>query len=127
MVTKTEKKLKTYAIISTVVGRGTKIKGSITIQKSGRIDGHVEGEVTSEQDVIVGEGGVIEGQVNSHSAIIGGKVLGTIHATSLVVLEEKADLRGDIHAAIIHIAEGAKFNGYCYMLKESERRKISES
>ncbi|KPK91545.1 hypothetical protein AMJ80_07280 [bacterium SM23_31] len=105
-------------IISTVVGRGTRIKGSIHIKNSGRIDGYVEGGVTADQDVIVGECGVIEGQITSLNAIIGGKVHGSVNAVKRVVLEEFADLKGDIRTEKLKIADGARFYGYCYMLKK---------
>lgn len=121
-----QNKTKVSDTIGTVVGRGTLIKGSIRIKNSGRIDGHVEGGVTSEQDVIVGEGGVIEGQVVSRSAVIGGKVLGSIKASASVVLEKYADIQGDIYTEQLQIADGARFNGYCYMLKQSEKKKINE-
>ena len=71
-----QNKTKASDPIGTVVGRGTLIKGSIRIKDSGRIDGHVEGGYTSEQDVIVGEGGVIERHVGSRSDVIGGIVRG---------------------------------------------------
>lgn len=121
-----QNKTKASDTIGTVVGRGTLIKGSIRIKDSGRIDGHVEGGVTSEQDVIVGEGGVIEGHVVSRSAVIGGMVLGSVKASTRVVLEENAVLQGDIYTEQLQIADGARFNGYCYMLKQNERKKISE-
>ena len=121
-----QNKTKASDTIGTVVGRGTLIKGSIRIKDSGRIDGHVKGGVTSEQDVIVGEGGVIEGQVVSRSAVIGGKVLGSVKASTRVVLEENAVLQGDIYTEQLQIADGARFNGYCYMIKQNERKKISE-
>jgi len=117
-----QNKTKINDTIGTVVGRGTLIKGSIRIKNSGRIDGRVEGGVTSEQDVVVGESGVIEGKVVSRSAIIGGKVLGSINASESVVLEENAELQGDIYTEQLQIADGARFNGYCYMLKQSEKK-----
>lgn len=125
MDTNNQKTTKVSDMIGTVVGRGTLIKGSIRIKNSGRIDGRVEGGVTSEQDIIVGEGGVIEGEVVSRSAVIGGKVLGSVIASESVILEENAELKGDIHTEQLRIADGAKFNGYCNMLKQGENKKIS--
>ncbi|MFC1554356.1 polymer-forming cytoskeletal protein [candidate division KSB1 bacterium] len=120
---KTER-IKPSDVISTVIGRGTRIKGSIHIRNSGRIDGHVEGGVVSDQDVVIGEGGVIEGSVISKTAIIGGKVLGEVNASKKVILEEKAELQGDIHSQQIKVSDGAVFNGYCYMLKEREVKQL---
>lgn len=123
---KNQNHAKVSDMIGTVVGRGTLIKGSIRIKNSGRIDGRVEGGVTSEEDVIVGEGGVIEGQVVSKTAVIGGKVLGSIKASTSVVLEENAELLGDIYTEQLRIADGAIFNGYCNMLKQGENKKINK-
>lgn len=120
-----QKKIKSSDAISTVVGRGTRIVGPVTIKNSGRIDGHIKGGVTSDQDIIVGEGGFIEGKIVSKIAIIGGKVFGSVTASKRVILEEKAELLGDIHTEQLKITEGAKFNGYCFMLSESEKQKLN--
>ena len=119
-------KIQPSDIISTVVGRGTRIKGSIHIKNSGRIDGYVEGGVIADQDIIVGECGVIEGQIISRNAIIGGKVLGSVNAVKRVVLEKEADLKGDIRTEKLKIADGARFYGYCRMLKESVTKQLKQ-
>ena len=123
---KNERVEKTHSddVISTVVGRGTRIKGSIHIKNSGRIDGYVEGGVIADQDVVVGECGVVEGQIISRNAIIGGKVLGSVSAVNRVVLEKEADLKGDIRTNKLRIADGARFYGYCYMLKENATKQL---
>lgn len=126
MKNKRVEKIQSNDVISTVVGRGTRIKGSIHIKNSGRIDGYVEGGVIADQDVIVGECGVIEGQIISRNAIIGGKVLGSVNAVERVVLEKDADLKGDIRTEKLKIADGARFYGYCYMLKESAPKQLHE-
>jgi len=110
-------KLATSDLIGTVMGPGTHIKGSIHIKSSGRIDGLVEGEVRSDQDLIVGETGRIYGQITAKRAIIGGKVRGEVRAKLKVILENKADLKGDINTEKLQISEGAKFNGKCNMIK----------
>jgi len=119
-------KIQSSDVICTVVGRGTRIKGSIHIKNSGRIDGHIEGGVIADQDVIIGECGVIEGQIISRNAIIGGKVLGSVNAVERVVLEKEANLKGDIRTEKLKIADGARFYGYCYMLKEKEPKQLHE-
>ncbi|MFC1730331.1 polymer-forming cytoskeletal protein [candidate division KSB1 bacterium] len=115
--------IKSSDIISTVVGAGTRIKGSINIKNSGRIDGIVEGGVTSSQDVVVGEGGFIEGRIVSRQAIIGGKVIGSIDARDKVVLESKAFLQGDIHTKKLRISDGAFFMGNAFMLQHHQSLK----
>ncbi len=118
-----QKNNKPNDIISTVVGAGTHLKGNLNINNSGRIDGIVEGGVTSDQDIIVGEGGSIEGHIISRKAIIGGKVIGYISAKEKVVLENKAHLEGDIRTKLLHISDGAFFNGNAFMLEYIKEEK----
>jgi len=120
-----EDKSKTSDVIATVIGHGTYIKGAVNLKNSGRIDGCIIGDVVSDQDVLVGEGGIIEGGITARSAVIGGKVLGTIKTEKRVVLEENAELEGDIHTEQVKIVDGARFNGKCYMLKGSEKGKTT--
>ena len=122
---KFSEKIKATNAISTVIGRGTHIAGPVKIKNSARIDGHIQGSVTSDQDIIIGEGGIVNGKIVSKTAIIGGKVRGTVTATKWVILEENAELLGDIHTEQLKIANGAKFNGYCYMLSEGEKNKLA--
>lgn len=119
-----EQKIKTSDIISTVVGAGTRIRGSINIINSGRIDGQVDGGVTSDQDVIVGEGGYVKGHIISKRAIIGGRVEGSVTAKKILILESKAYLEGDIITEILRVEDGARFNGKAFMLnnKSEESR-----
>ncbi|MCP4727958.1 MAG: polymer-forming cytoskeletal protein [bacterium] len=113
-------KVKPSDIIETVMGAGTFIKGIIRVKNSGRIDGIVEGEVISDQDIIIGETGEILGHIRAKRAVIGGKVRGEVKAVKRVVLEHKADLEGDIITESLKVSNGAVFNGNCRMLKNPE-------
>ena len=117
---------KSSDIINTVVGAGTRLKGTIDIKNSGRIDGMIEGGVTSDQEIIIGESGYIEGHIISRRAIIGGKVVGTVKANEKVILENKAVLTGDIHTNLLEILDGARFNGKTYMRRHPEKEKTVE-
>jgi cytoskeletal protein CcmA (bactofilin family) len=113
-----EQKIRSSDTISTVVGVGTRIRGSINIINSGRIDGQVDGGVTSDQDIIVGEGGYVKGHIISKRAIIGGRVEGSITAKKKLILESNADLEGDIKTKLLRVADGARFNGKAFMVDE---------
>ncbi len=118
-------KIKSSDTISTVVGRGTHIVGPVTIKNSARIDGHIEGGVTSDREIFIGEGGIVDGKIKSQFVVIGGKVTGSVKATKRVILEEKAELHGNIHTEKLKIVDGAVFNGICYMLSEGEKTKLT--
>jgi cytoskeletal protein CcmA (bactofilin family) len=96
---------------ATVISKGVKIEGKLSCSGSIRLDGEVQGDITSQSTVIVGENGKVNGQINAESITIGGKVTGTVRAKEKVVLEAKANLKGDITTKALMVEIGAIFNG----------------
>lgn len=106
--------------LRTVVGRGTTIEGKVHIQSSGRVDGTIIGELVVSNTVVIGEEGVVEGDVVSEVVIIGGRVKGTVYATERAVLETNSTLIGDLVSPKVVINEGTHFNGSCRMIRSKE-------
>jgi cytoskeletal protein CcmA (bactofilin family) len=96
---------------ATVISRGVKIEGKLSCSGNIRLDGEVQGDISSEGVVIIGENGKVNGQINADSITIGGRVAGTIRAKDKVVLEAKANLKGDIITKTLSVDVGAVFNG----------------
>ncbi len=119
-----KKKVKTDAI-STLLGKGASIEGTITFEDAIRIDGKVEGEIVSSKGtVIVGEPAVINASVKVSSAIIRGKFKGTITAKDRIEIYAPADISGDIQAPVVSIDAGVVFNGKCTMGEEFGRLQV---
>ena len=94
---------------------GTKVSGDIHSESNIRIDGTVDGNVTTTAKIVVGENGIVTGNLKSADADIEGKLLGDATINGVLILREKATVDGDIHTQRIHIEEGATFNGACQM------------
>jgi len=99
----------------TLIGAGASIKGEMTVNHDIRVDGRVEGRLLSTGQLVVGEAGVVEAQVEVRSAKISGKMVGNITVAEKVELEESATLTGDIRTRHLIISEGAVFHGNCSM------------
>ena len=100
---------------ATVISKGVKIEGKLSCSGSIRLDGDVQGDITSQSTVIIGENGKVNGQINADNITIGGKVTGTVKAKEKLVLDSKANLQGDIFSKTVSIEAGANFNGNCKM------------
>jgi len=100
---------------ATVISKGVKIEGKLSCSGSIRLDGDVQGDITSQSTVIIGENGKVNGQINADNITIGGKVTGTVRAKEKLVLDSKANLQGDIISKTVSIEAGANFNGNCKM------------
>lgn len=96
---------------TTIISNGVRIEGKVTSAGNIRVDGEIQGDVSSKSDIIVGESGQVNGQINAESITIGGKVSGTVKAKDKLTLEAKANLKGDLFTKILVVEAGAKFDG----------------
>ena len=96
---------------ATVISKGVKIEGKLSCSGNIRLDGEVQGDISSQGTVIVGENGRVNGQINAGNITIGGKVTGTVRAKEKTVLEAKANLKGDLITKLLSVEAGAIFNG----------------
>jgi cytoskeletal protein CcmA (bactofilin family) len=110
--------------IRTIVGEGTKFKGTLSFDGSARIDGNMEGEIISKGTLIVGENSVIKADIKVDSITVGGKVCGNITAISRLVVLSGAEINGNIQAPNLQIEEGAKFEGTCEMRPDVKEAKL---
>lgn len=96
--------------ISTLIGYGYEINGEITGKSVIRIDGKVTGDVTTEGGLILGEKGIIIGNVKTKSAIIYGSLSGNVEALQLEI-KKTGVVNGDINTETLEIELGAQYNG----------------
>ncbi len=94
---------------------GTKIIGDIQSESNLRIDGEVQGNISTIGKVVIGEKGVLNGNLICQEADIEGKIDGKLAIEGLLILRETAKIAGDIQTARLHIEEGALFLGSCSM------------
>ena len=100
--------------MNTIIGKGTKIEGTMDVQQSLRIDGSFKGSLNTSDTLIVGSTGeLLDVTIKAKNAIIGGIVKGTVTAVSKVTLESTSKLEGDLTAKLLIIEEGALFTGNC--------------
>jgi cytoskeletal protein CcmA (bactofilin family) len=102
-----------------LVGTGTTIKGEINSKGDIRVDGKIIGQVRSEGKIVVGNSGVIEGEVYCVNADISGKIDGKAEIGELLTLKASSIFTGDIITDKLAIEPGAKFSGTCSMDKQT--------
>jgi cytoskeletal protein CcmA (bactofilin family) len=94
---------------------GTSIEGEIKSDSNLRIDGRVKGTINVRGRLIVGQSGVIEGEVTCQSSDIEGTLLGKVNCQDLLSLKATAKLHGDINTKKLAIEPGAVCTGNCSM------------
>lgn len=96
--------------ISTLIGYGYEVNGDVKGNYVIRIDGKVTGNVTTEGGLILGDKGIIIGDVKTQSAIIYGSVTGNVQALQLEI-KKTGIVDGDIKTETLEIELGAQYNG----------------
>jgi cytoskeletal protein CcmA (bactofilin family) len=93
------------------VDAGCTIRGELEFQNSFHLFGRVEGQVRSRSELLVGEDGVVEGEVEVARCVVGGTVRGTIRASEQVLLHSSAKVWADVHTPALVMEEGAFLEG----------------
>lgn len=94
---------------------GTSIQGEVVSDGSIRIDGKLDGSLSTKGKLVIGSSGVITGDVVCQNANIEGKIDGKIEVSEMLILKQSAVILGDISTKKLVVEEGAVFNGKIVM------------
>ncbi len=101
--------------ITTLLGRGAAFEGKLTFEGTVRIDGRFRGEVFSDDTLVIGEGAVVEAEIDIGEVIIQGTVIGNIKAKRSIEIHAPGRVKGDIHTPNLQIDKGVIFEGRSFM------------
>lgn len=97
--------------VISIIGPGMRVVGDCDTEGTLRIEGTVEGTVRAGKAVVVGKEGVVDGDIETQDAVIGGRVTGSIAAESRLELQATCVIEGEIEARRIKLEEGGTVNG----------------
>ena len=98
-----------------VVAAGMHITGELDTNGVVKIEGIVTGSVRAERQVLVAKGGVVEGDILTREAVVGGEVRGAIYADERVEVQATSQVNGNITTKRILLQEGGEVNGHLKM------------
>ena len=101
--------------ITTLLGRGAAFEGKLTFEGTVRIDGRFKGEVFSDDVLVIGEGAIVEAEIDIGEVIIQGTVIGNIKAKRSIEIHAPGRVKGDIHTPTLQIDKGVVFEGRSFM------------
>ena len=95
----------------TIIGSGLTVEGEITSDEDVVVTGTVRGKLSVEGAVTVDAGALVEADISAGSLQVGGSVTGNVAAGDRVDLLSGGRLIGDVKASRLTIADGASFKG----------------
>ncbi|MBS1122231.1 MAG: hypothetical protein H6Q90_4459 [Deltaproteobacteria bacterium] len=101
--------------ITTLLGRGASFEGKLTFEGTVRIDGRFKGEVFSDDVLVIGEGAIVEAEIDIGEVIIQGTVIGNIKAKRSIEIHAPGRVKGDLHTPSLQVDKGVVFEGRSFM------------
>jgi cytoskeletal protein CcmA (bactofilin family) len=95
----------------TVIGEGATIDGTVRSERSIRVIGAIQGELESQQRVVVDEQARVQARITAAQVTVLGEVNGSINCTGRVEIASTARVTGEVSAGTLVIQEGAFFEG----------------
>jgi cytoskeletal protein CcmA (bactofilin family) len=112
--------------VSTYLGAGVSVTGTIIFEDTIRLDGKVKGKIVGDHGtVIIGEKAVIHAEISADVVIIKGEVHGKINARDRIEAYPPGCISGDVKAAVITVEPGVVFNGKFEMTNQKTPSKSS--
>jgi len=100
---------------SAFLGKGSRVNGKLVFEGPARIEGHVEGEISAQDTLVIGEGAVVNAQIVGSAVIVHGRVTGDVTARKKLEIRAPGKLFGNITTPSLVIHEGVIFEGQCTM------------
>ena len=97
---------------------GSKIIGTVVTDSDFRIDGMIEGDVQCKGRVVLGDHGIVKGDLTCQNADIMGTINGSLHVDGTLSLRATGSIIGDVKTKVLVIEPKAQFNGSCSMAQE---------
>ena len=110
--------------VYTMVGPDAKINGPIDLEQGIIIYGQIYGDVSTRGSIRIAKDGNVNGNIKCSSIVLGGTVIGDIQSEGSVTLKKTSQLKGDISYRKLHIEDGAKFEGQCDLVLDSNVKNI---
>ena len=97
--------------VETLIGKTTRLSGTISSDGSIRVEGSFEGTIESKSDVFIGPLGKVKADITAKNITISGNVEGNMFVDEKLEMMPGAVLNGDVVSKKLVIEDGAIFKG----------------
>jgi len=117
------------ATLNGFLDQGCTITGDVVFADLLRIHGHVVGHISGEHELLVGEGGLVEGEITVGRLVVAGTVKGTVKVRERLVVHGSGKVLAEVFAPTLVVDEGGVMEGVVHMTAppaEGDRRRAGE-
>ncbi len=110
--------------LTAFIDEGSEIEGRYTFSGTLMLNGRFKGEISTTDTLIIGEKGVMSGDIRAGQVLVSGEIVGNVFAAERVELKRTARVFGDVEAPVIVVEEGVLFEGHCRMTKANPNTEV---
>jgi cytoskeletal protein CcmA (bactofilin family) len=103
--------------LTAFIDEGSEIEGRYTFSGTVMLNGRFKGEISTTDTLIIGDKGVINGDIRAGQVLVSGEVVGNVSGAERIELKRTARIFGDVEAPVVVVEEGVLFEGHCRMTK----------
>ena len=111
--------------VKNLIGKDTIIKGDVQSSGDIRVDGQLIGSLKSNGKIVVGQTGIVEGDLTCKQADISGMVKGILKCEELTSLKSTSKVEVELITKQLFIEVGAVFTGKCQMSQPSSSQPMN--
>jgi len=104
----------------TLIGFGVSVEGTLEAEGDVQINGKFKGRITTNGDVIIGDGAEIRSDIDAQNVYVAGEVHGDILAQEKLEILETGRVLGNVESSALSIEPGGILKGKSSMLETSE-------
>ena len=108
---------KSHGTLNGFLDQGCSIRGEVVFSDLLRVHGQLAGTVSSEHELLVGEGGVVEGEIVVGRLVVAGTVRGTVRVKERVVVHATGQVFAEIFTPTLVVVEGGVVEGPVHMTR----------
>jgi len=102
---------------NTIIGPNTSFKGTVKLDSPFLIEGKYEGKIESTSDIVVGEKGVLTGEIKCHNLTVYGASDGNVECSDTMTIIPGGSHTGNITTKNLCMERGSLFDGKIKMIK----------
>ena len=108
-------KLKARGDLNGFLDAGSHIQGDLHFDDTFRVDGRLTGKAISKGNLVVGENGEVDAQIEVGSIFVSGTVRGNVKATERIEIAAGGQVFADLETPVLVVEDGAILEGHCSM------------
>jgi cytoskeletal protein CcmA (bactofilin family) len=108
-------KLKTRGDLNGFLDAGSHILGELHFDDTFRIDGRLTGKAVSTGNLVIGENGEVDAEIEVGSIYVTGTVRGHVKATERIEIAAGGQVFADLETPVLVVEDGAILQGHCSM------------